>query len=214
MLIVIDGIDGSGKTTQTQVLIRRLKAHKLEVHTLKFPQYTQNFFGGMVGQFLKGEFGGITDVDPHLASVLYALDRFESKEKLESWLAKGDIVVLDRYTVASTIHQTIKLPTKKQAAFICWLEKMEYQVLELPKPDLVLYLYLPYKLAYGLITNRGNKKDIHEADLSHLKNAGQHGRRLAKMRHNWHLIECHRGHTILSRSEIAQKIWSTIEKKL
>lgn len=213
MLIVIDGIDGSGKSTQTEILVRRLKAEKYPVETLNFPQY-QQFFGRMVKKFLNGEFGQINQVDPHLASILYALDRWQARNKINHWLKENKIVILNRYATSNLIHQTIKIKEKKRRQFIDWLNKMEYEILNLPKPDLVLYLYLPYKLSYALITKRGNKKDIHEADLNHLNAAAAQGLKLAKSQRNWQLIRCNRGKKVLTREEIAQKIWKVIKIKI
>lgn len=213
VLIVIDGIDGSGKTTQTEILVKRLKKDGHPVETLNFPQYHQ-FFGRIVKKFLNGEFGQINQVDPHLASVLYALDRWQARNKINYWLKQNKIVILNRYTTSNLIHQTIKIKGKKQRQFINWLNKMEYEILSLPKPDLVLYLYLPYKLSYALITKRGNKKDIHEADLNHLNAAAAQGLKLAQTKKNWKLVQCNKGEKILTREEIAEKIWYIINPKL
>ncbi|MEK9166000.1 MAG: hypothetical protein AAB525_04065, partial [Patescibacteria group bacterium] len=210
---VIDGIDGSGKSTQTNILVKRLKAAKYPVETLNFPQYHQ-FFGRTVKKFLNGEFGKIDAVDPHLASVLYAFDRWQARNKINHWLKENKIVILNRYATSNVIHQTIKIKEKKQRQFINWLNKMEYEILKLPKPDLVLYLYLPYKLSYALITKRDNKKDIHEADLDHLKTAAAQGLKLAKSQQNWRLIRCNDGEKILSKEEIAEKIWKIISSNV
>ena len=213
MLIVIDGIDGSGKTTQTDLLVKKLKENGYQTVTLDFPQY-QQFFGQMVGRFLKGDYGSIDQVDPHLASTLYAFDRWQSKQKLEKWLKSNKIIILNRYTTANLIHQAIKASPQKREQFIKWVEKMEYDILGLPKPDLVIYLSLPAKLSYALITKRGNQKDIHEADINHLKTASAQGQKLAKTRRNWHLLNCNQGNIILSKKNIALKIWKIIAPNL
>lgn len=213
MLIVIDGIDGSGKSTQTKILVKRLKSAKHPVETLNFPQYHQ-FFGRMVKKFLNGEFGQIAQVDPHLASILYALDRWQARNKINHWLKENKIVILNRYATSNLIHQTIKIDGKKRRQFIDWLNKMEYEILSLPKPDLVLYLYLPYKLSYALITKRGNKKDIHEADLNHLNVAAAQGLKLAQTEKKWILVRCNRGNKILTKEEIAEKTWKIIKSKI
>ena len=213
MLIVIDGIDGSGKTTQTDLLVKKLKENGYQTVTLDFPQY-QQFFGQMVGRFLKGDYGSIDQVDPHLASTLYAFDRWQSKQKLEKWLKSNKIIILNRYTTANLIHQAIKASPQKREQFIKWVEKMEYDILGLPKPDLVIYLSLPAKLSYALITKRGNQKDIHEADINHLKTASAQGQKLTKTRRNWHLLNCNQGNIILSKKNIALKIWKIIAPNL
>lgn len=213
MLIVLDGIDGAGKSTQTKMLIKRLKKEGYAVATLDFPQYAQNFFGGMVKQFLNGEFGGINKVDPHLASLLYALDRWESKAKIQQWLKQKKIAVINRYTTANLIHQSIKLPSQKRAVFANLIEKLEYAILGMPKPNMVIYLSLPHALAYALIIKRGKKKDIHEKDRKHLCAAAQYGLELARKK-RWHIIHCHKNNVMRSKEDIAAEIWKTIHKKI
>jgi len=212
MLIIIEGIDGSGKSTQTKLLVKKLKKSGYKTETLNFPQY-QQFFGRAVRRFLQGEFGKINQVDPHLASVLYAMDRWQTKERLEQWLGQKKIVVLNRYTSSNLIHQAVKIKSHQQY-FINWIEKMEYQILGLPKPNLVIYLHLPHKLSYALITKRGNKKDIHEANLDHLKAASAQGLKLAKRRRNWYLVKCNQGKEILSKQKIANKVWNAVNSNL
>lgn len=214
MLIILDGIDGAGKTTQTELLIKRLKKHGCKTKTLDFPQYKQNFFGGMVKQFLNGDFGGIDKVDPHLASLLYALDRWENSRAISRWIKSGAVVVMNRYSTANMIHQSVKLPLKQRAQFIRWIEKLEYEIFGIPKPDLVIYLSLPYTLAYALIKKRGNAKDIHEKDQKHLANAANMGMRLARAR-NWKIVECNEGkNKIRSKEIIAGDIWKIVRKKI
>jgi len=210
MLIVIEGIDGSGKTTQTELLVKKLKSDgRHSVASLDFPQYNQ-FFGRAVKSFLNGEFGKIDQVDPHLASTLYALDRWQSKNKLLKWLKQKKIIVLNRYTTANLLHQTIKLSLTKRTQFTNWIKKMEYDILGLPKPDLVIYLYLPAQLSYGLITKRGNKKDIHESNMNHLKSAAKQGLKLTRTSKNWCLVRCNQSKKILEPQIIANKIWKIV----
>lgn len=213
MIIVIEGIDGSGKTTQTKILMSNLKKFGFKTETLSFPQYKQ-FFGRSVKQFLKGDFGDIKQVDPRLAGILYALDRWQTKEKLRKWIKDKKIIILNRYTTSNLIHQTIKLPAPKRDQYIKWVEKMEYGILNLPKPDMVIYLYLPYKLSYALINKRGKEKDIHESNLRHLKQAAQHGLKLAEKKKNWYIVQCNNGNKILSKQEISQKILTIVKKKI
>lgn len=213
ILIVIDGIDGSGKTTQTEILVKRLKKTGYQTATLDFPQYHQ-FFGKMVKNFLNGDYGSIDQVDPHLASVLYALDRWQTRDKLNHWLKSKKIVILNRYTTSNLIHQAIKINPRRRNRFVKWIETMEYEILGLPKPDFVLYLYLPARLSYALITKRGRQKDIHEADINHLKQAAAQGKLLTQTRPNWHLIKCHHGDQILTRAQITQKIMRFLETNI
>ena len=103
--IVIDGIDGSGKATQTKLLTNRLKNLGVKVKAIDFPRYYDNFFGKLLGEYLSGVYGDFTQVDPRVASVLYAADRFESSQQIKKWLATGYTVIADRYVSANQIHQ-------------------------------------------------------------------------------------------------------------
>ena len=102
-LIVLDGSDGSGKATQTRFLLARLKKEGYRVKTLDFPQYEKNFFGKLIGECLVGDYGDFVKIDPHIGSVLYAADRYESKPVIERWLKQGFVVVLDRYVSSNQI---------------------------------------------------------------------------------------------------------------
>jgi dTMP kinase len=214
MLIVIDGVDGAGKTTQTKLLVKKLQKQNYRVATLDYPQYQNTFFGQAVKRFLDGEFGDIDEVDPHLAALLYALDRFETKPKLQNWLQKKTIVVLNRYVSSNLIHQASKLKRTARTRAIRWIETMEYTIFGMPKPDLVIYLHLPSPLAYALIEKRGNKKDIHEQSKKHLAKASQEGLRLAKKYKNWRLVSCSNRGKILTIEEVEKRIWKIVEREL
>ncbi len=208
-LIVIDGIDGSGKATQTKLLYQKLVDYGLPVKTLDFPQYTQNFFGGLVRQYLDGKFGVATEIDPHLASVLYAADRWESSKKINDWLAAGNIVLLDRYYTSNLIHQSTKLPAEKIDEFVTWVIRMEIETFKIPSPDAVLFLHMPPAVALSLITKRGAGHDGHE-NLDHLKLAEQRCLYLAN-KLAWTVVECSKETQPLAIENISQTVWSTIE---
>src|SRR5690606_12245312 len=148
----------AGKATQTALLVKRLKREGHSVRTYDFPQYEDNFFGRLIGECLAGQHGDFPTLDPYIASVLYAADRFESKAKLERWLQEGRVVVLDRYVSANQIHQGGKtLDPKKRKRFLEWLDRMEFGVFGLPRPDLVLYLDVPYEVSQRLLAGKGLK---------------------------------------------------------
>ncbi|MEK7211848.1 MAG: thymidylate kinase, partial [Patescibacteria group bacterium] len=118
-LLVIDGTDGSGKHTQTVLLLKKLRAAGYKTATMDFPQYYKNFFGALVGKYLAGDFGDPTKISPYLSSVIFAADRFESAGKIRRWLAEGRIVILDRYVSANQIHQGAKIhDAKKRREFL------------------------------------------------------------------------------------------------
>ncbi len=146
-LIVIDGTDGSGKATQVALLTKRLKKDGYTIKNVDFPEYYKNFFGKFIGHCLSEQYYNFVKVHPKIASVLYAGDRFESKEQIEKWLKSGYIVLANRYVSANQIHQGGKIKSaKKRADFIKWLDEMEYKVFKIPRPDVVFYLDLPISI--------------------------------------------------------------------
>lgn len=224
-LIVLDGSDGSGKATQTRLLIARLKEEGYRVATLDFPQYENNFFGALIGKCLAGECGDFIGIDPHIASVLYAADRFESKQKIESWLKKGYVVVLDRYASANQIHQGGKITDpKKQKFFLEWLDQLEHHVFGIPRPDLIVYLDVPIDIAQKLLQRetrqrskvylKKKQKDLAETNIKHLAESRVNALKLVKQLNSWTKIECTKKGELLSREVIAEKIWNTIHEIL
>lgn len=221
-LIVLDGLDGSGKATQTRLLISKLKKQGYQTAVTDFPQYYKSFFGKIVGRYLSGEFGTAKQVSPYLASILYAADRWEAKERMDKWLSQGKIVISNRYVSANQIHQTGKIKGKKEKEkFLKWLEKMEFEVFDIPKPDLILYLNVPYQIGQKLVMKKGSrgyiggiKKDIHEGSKKHLIDAQQQIFSLIKKYNNWQQVDCTSKGRILSKPQIAEKIWKIVNKSL
>ncbi|HBB56431.1 TPA: thymidylate kinase [Patescibacteria group bacterium] len=214
--IVIDGTDGSGKKTQTGLLEMELRKQGRNVKTIDFPQYEKNFFGKMVGRYLSGEFGGASEVSPYLASILYAGDRFETKEKIEKWLKEGSIVISDRYVSSNQIHQGGKIKDgKKRKEFLKWLDELEYGVFKLPKPDTIIYLDMPLDVSLRLLGNKSaqdrkkylnGKKDIHESDSRHLEDAKKNAIEIVKKSNNWIKINCAKRSAPLKPEEISKII--------
>lgn len=223
-LIVIDGTDGVGKATQTALLIKRLKKESKKVATLDFPQYEQNLFGALVGECLAGEHGDFLKFSPHVASVLYAADRFESKKKIEKWLSEGRVVILDRYVSANQLHQGGKIrDLKKRKEFLAWLDRMEYGVFGLPRPDAIIYLSLPVKISLKLLTQKRaqdkkkylkGKKDAHEGNVKHLLDAQKSALAIIRSKGKWHKIECADKKGILPRETIAEEVYATVKQVL
>lgn len=219
-LIAIDGLDGSGKATQTKLLVQRLKAEGRKVAVTDFPQYYTSFFGKMVGRYLAGEFGTAKQVDPYLASVLYALDRWEAKEKMKKWLSEGRIVISNRYVSANQIHQTSKLKGKKEKEkFLKWLDQMEYKVFGIPRPSIIIFLNIPFKIGQRLVIKKGTrgylggvKRDIHESSKSHLTAAQKQVLDLANKCTKWKKVDCVKKNKLLSKKEISDKVWQVVEK--
>lgn len=210
-LIVIDGGDGSGKTTQAQLLVDYLKERKIPVKYVDFPQYYKSFHGKMVGQFLKGEFGKIDEVSPYLASLAYALDRASIKREMDEFLAQGGIIVANRYTTSSMAHQAAKCKTEKeQNEFLKWIYDLEYKVHKVPKENIVIYLHVPYQYAAELIRKRALQKnieqDIAEKSLDHQKRSEEMYLLLAKKYKHWKTIECIKDGAIIDKEIIQKKI--------
>jgi dTMP kinase len=189
--IVLEGIDGSGKRTQRDLVAAELNSRGIAFVELSFPRY-EGFFGKMVAQFLNGEFGALEAVDPHFSALLYAGDRLEAKRTIEGHLAAGRSVLVDRY-IGSNLAIA---PVKGRDEFLKWLKQLEYEVYALPVEDLVIYLRTPAAEAQRLVGKkeaRGYTKlrrDILEANLKHLKTASEIYDQLAKQP-NWVTIECY-----------------------
>src|ERR1700690_3853169 len=129
--IVLEGIDGSGKRTQLEMLAKAFQSGAIAFTQIGFPNY-DGFFGKLVAQFLNGGFGSLEAVDPHFSALLYAGDRLESKPAIESALASGKMVLADRYVASNLAHQGSRVPREKRPEFLAWLKQLEYQVHALP----------------------------------------------------------------------------------
>lgn len=172
LFIVIDGTDGAGKNTQTHLLASYFKNKGRKVFITGFPKY-ETPSGQSVKEYLSGKMGRIASkVGPYGASALYAVDRFLNSPPIWEAIGKGEIVISDRYTAANMGHQGGKFPTlTRKKRFFKWLRHHEYEKLKIPRPDLTIILHVPIEVSQGLITARGNEKDIHESDLDHLRAA-------------------------------------------
>jgi dTMP kinase len=193
-LIALEGIDGSGKRTQLDLLAGAFDARGLATHRISFPCY-ESSFGKLVGQYLNGDFGDVDGVDAHLSALLYAGDRLEARPEIEGALSAGKIVLADRYIGSNLAHQSARVPPEQRDEFLAWLKRVEYGVYALPSEDLVIYLRVPVSEAHrlvGLKSTRGYtslKRDIHEADIKHLEQTAIIYERLATGA-NWARIDC------------------------
>ncbi len=219
-LIVIDGSDGSGKATQTKLLVKELKKQGKKVKTLDFPQYENNFFGEFIGECLTGEYGDFLTLDPHITSVLYAADRFESSNEIKKWIDGGYTVILDRYVSANQIHQGGKIfDSKKRKIFLKWLDKMEYDVFNLIRPNKVMYLDVPISISLKLLKQaqekkqyaKNGKKDLVEQSTDYLENARRSALWLARENKNWTRIQCVKNGELRSIEDIHSEIINLIK---
>lgn len=219
---VLDGPDGSGKTTQTELLARRLRSIGKKVTVVDFPQYDKTFFGVMVGAYLKGEFGDVFQISPYLSSLLYALDRWNAKSKMEKALTRGDVILANRFTSSNIIHQGAKMKSKRdREEYFVWLDTLEFVELGIPRPDLVLFLDVPTKISWKLIEHRnranhpmGGKRDKHEASRPHLEAAYKVARNFAHKKENWSIIACTKGKKLLTPQEVHEKVYAKVRSLL
>lgn len=188
-LIVIDGIDGSGKTTQIAMLLEYLRSRGTPCEAISFPRYEENLYGKMVKRYLEGEFGDISQVNPYLMALAYAGDRFLAKPLIEQWLAEGKVVIANRYVSASKAHMSANLPEEKREEFINWLDKLEYETNGMPCEDLTILLNVDPKTGQKNVVVK-NQTDIHEDSLRHLEEASKNYLSLAKREANWYVVDC------------------------
>ncbi|OGG35154.1 hypothetical protein A2363_01465 [Candidatus Gottesmanbacteria bacterium RIFOXYB1_FULL_47_11] len=218
-LIVIDGGDGSGKTVQSQLLRNYLERNVYKVKYYDFPRYYSSFHGRIVGRFLAGEFGKLDDVSPYLASLAYALDRAGAKDEMDAWLAQGNIILSNRYATSSMAHQGARLPEASRKEFVSWIDELEYKVHKIPREDVVIYLYVPWKIGLELTKKKGLRgyigggQDIAEKDVHHRQEAEAMYVSLAKSRKNWVKIDCVEEGTILPKDIIHEKILAALKSK-
>ena len=187
--IVIEGVDGSGKETQAKLLVEFFQKKGTPVLYVDFPQY-EGFFGKLVADYLKGDYGSIAQTSPFLISIIYALDRSTVREKIQAFLDKGGTVVANRYVPSNIAHQAANIKDEfKQMEFIDWIQQLEYGELKLPKEDVVIYLDLPWELGMKNNNNEG-KADLHEASSEHRQKTAKIYQLLQKRFDHWHRIVC------------------------
>jgi dTMP kinase len=213
-LIVIEGTDGSGKSTQFRRLQQRLEQENRAFKHLVFPRYSEPS-SALIRMYLGGEFGGSpADVNAYAASAFYAVDRFASyKQDWGQWYEQGGLVLSDRYTTSNAVHQASKEQGEKQQAFLKWLYEFEYDKLGLPRPDLVIYLDVPTDFTEKLLRSReaatNTSADIHEKDMSYLATCRETGRAAAKF-YNWTVIDCVRDGAMRSIEDIHDEIYAHV----
>lgn len=210
-LIVIEGTDGSGKSTQFGLLTQRLERESIRFQKLVFPQYSEPS-SALIRMYLGGEFGtNPNDVNAYAASAFYAVDRYASFKKVwGDWYAQGGLVVSDRYTTSNAVHQASKEPEEKQPAFLKWLYDFEYDKLGLPRPDLVLYLDVPTDFTEQLLRRREQDThthaDIHEQDTAYLATCRRTGRAAAEY-YGWTVVSCVKDGVMRSIEDIHEEIY-------
>ncbi len=219
--IVIEGPDGSGKATQTKLLLNFLKDRKEKVKKIDFPQYGKKA-AGLVEEYLNGKYGNPKEVGPYRASIFYACDRYDASFKLEKWIDSGFIVIADRYISSNVAHQGGKIREKRERKkYLKWLFDLEYNIFKIPKPDVTVILKTSTELSYKLSSKiedkekmakkhlyLGKKKrDIHEKDKNHLADSLAIYLEMAKeYPKEFKVIECIEKGRLLSPEEIHEKV--------
>ena len=214
-LIVIEGTDGSGKSTQFRLLTQAVENMGKEFRKLVFPQY-QEESSALIRMYLGGQFGDKpSDVNAYAASAFYAVDRYASYKKVwGEWYENGGLVLSDRYTTSNAVHQASKEPEERRGEFLRWLYEFEYDKLGLPRPDLTIYLDVPTAYTEQLMRAReaatGTSADIHEQDLGYLATCRQMGRAAAEF-YGWTVIECVRDGAMRTIEDIHEEIYSHVK---
>ncbi|HHX71628.1 MAG TPA: thymidylate kinase [Clostridiales bacterium] len=217
-LVVIEGVDGTGKTTQHERLLSRLASEGMAHASVSFPRYERTA-GKLISEYLSGGFGtNPGDVNAYAASSFYAVDRFTSFRQ-EPWgecYRMGGLVVLARYTTSNAIHQGAKLPQEEREGFFAWLEDYEYNKLGLPRPDLVFYLKAPIETALFHIAKRAEEEntpaDIHERNLAYFTACAESGAAAASY-FGWQEVEVTQNGRFLPIDEIHEKIYSALQER-
>ena len=220
-LFVIDGTDGSGKQTQFQKLQESLTKDGIDYKVVSFPNYDSPS-SSLVKMYLSGEFGeNAKEISPYIASTFYAADRYATFQKgYKKYYKDGGIILADRYTTANMVHQAGKIKDEKEREkFLDWLWDFEFNLYGLPVPNEVFFLNMPVEKSIELMKDRENKfthqdkKDIHERDINHLKDAYEAACDVSK-KYNWYEIKCVKNNEIRTIEDIHQEIYKEVKKHI
>lgn len=211
--IVIDGPDGSGKKTQTDLLARTLAVSGYDGMTFDFPQYG-NVSAALLEKYLRGDYG---QLNAEAASIFYAIDRFDASFKLRKLLDNGKVILSNRYVTSNAGHQGAKISDyDERIKFYKWLDNLEFGTYNIPKPDLNIILHIPHEMTLELIDARSisedRKKDVHEQDPEHLKRAEEVYLEIAELFPNTRLIECVENGRLLTPKEVHVKVWELVRR--
>lgn len=219
-LIVIEATDGCGKATQTNELYKKLNRKGYKVKKIEFPDYKSDS-SALIKMYLNGDFGNKPeDVNAYVSSTFYAVDRFASyKRYWKSFLADGGIVLCDRYTTSNMIHQGVKIKDQdKKDSYLNWLWDFEFNIFNLPVPDCVIFLDIPFEKSLELIKNRNKEKDnnsndIHEKDINYLKDSYYNALYIAE-KYSWHKINCIKDNKLRTIEDIHTEIYEFLKNHI
>ncbi len=221
MFLVIEGTDGSGKGEQTRRLVERLQEEGYPVATFDFPRYGQPS-AWFVEQYLNGAFGELREVSPKTASLFYALDRYAAGPEIRAALAAGKVVISNRYVASNLGHQGSKMEKDERRKFFDWNVELEYEANGIPRPDLNLILHVDAGVAQKLVDQKaerrhlnGKKRDLHEADLDHLRRTEETYREIAgAFPEYFATVECMAGDRLRSPEEVHEIVWSVVKERI
>jgi len=215
MLIVFEGIDGSGKSTQFDLLCERFSAEKRDFRRIRFPRYEEPS-SSLIRMYLGGEFGNDPDaVNAYAASSFFTVDRIASfLQDWKEYYGSGGLILTDRYTTSNAIHQGAKLPIDKREQFFKWLYEYEFELVGLPKPDFVIYMDIDAHQSSMRLSRRqsqtGTSADIHEQDIAFLDQSAKSGKQAADY-YGWHKIKCFDGDVERSVDEIHAQVYNLLQ---
>jgi len=217
-LIVFEGTDGSGKATQSRMLGEHLEREGIPFRSINFPRYGKPS-AAMIEEYLNGNLGkNPGDVNAYAASMFYAMDRYASyKQDWGGFYEAGGLVIADRYTTSNAVHQASKLPEGERRAFLNWLFQLEYELLGLPAPDLVLYLDMPTEISGRLMRAReadsGSRADIHEQNEAYLRRCRENAREVVRLC-GWSVLHCARDREPRTVDEIHDEVYDRVKPLL
>lgn len=220
---VIDGTDGSGKGTQTKLIIEKLKKDGYNVLEADFPRYGKKS-AGLVEEYLNGKFGNFNEVSAYQASIFYAVDRFAASKKMKEHLKNGGIIISNRYVSANQIHQSSKIEDEKELnKFLDWLNDLEYNIFKIPRPQQIFFLNVPSEMGQELVKQKPSaersyikndqKIDIHEKSKTHMMQAHKRAEKLAK-KYNWQQIDCILENKLRTIEDINNEIYEKLQIEL
>lgn len=221
LFITIEGTDGSGKGTQTTKLVERLKTDGHTVHEISFPQYGKPS-AAPVEEYLNGLYGTSEEVGPYRGSILFAVDRYAASKQIRAWLDAGDIVIANRYVNSNMGHQGGKMSDpEERKRYFAWNYTLEYETFGIPKPDINIILHVPAEVAQQLVDKKaareylkGKKRDIHEDDLDHLRQAEEAYLDLASQFPDFELIRCAPDGELMSIDQVHALLWGRVQHHL
>jgi dTMP kinase len=204
-------------------LVERLLKENKKVKKMDFPQYKNNFFGRLLRECLDGKFGDFIAVNPKIASVLYAADRWESSDNIRKWLNEGYTIISDRYVSSNQIHQGGKIKNDKDRVdFMKWLDEMEFKIFKIPKPDGIIFLDVPIEITEKLIKGRAKEiakktakkvyRDLADKNKNYLENSRVSALKIVKNNNAWYGINCVKDNSIMSIEEIHGKVYDLFNK--